>query len=1069
MTKRLFLALTVFGLFLPGLAFGSSTAIERFLSNLSAENAAVFRPFAENVIYPVVGDKIRYIRVTPKPGVANTFLLQVTVQSRLVAVYDIEFTAKPTTMLGLPEVSILRGPVAVSRLEVTPELSPTMKIVVQGQFRSMVRADGILHPHFPDLDGRILLSGPQLTALRNLLSLRQAQLADTHRTGPVLVGLVMPVAMGKTEVAVRYLAEIDKQTQTSHQIIIIVESTDQLDDMRKRFQSRFQIPNSEILSLYGDGASTSYNLKARLVLATRTTFFNRQSELFAAGLASGPTALLIDEAQHTGLRGGEFDQILAEFDRRLKTTDQIFKMTATFWHESGSQLIQQLRGQVYGAFLNDVEQSQLRAGIDLPELSRRALFRAIASGYLSPLNSYKLVNYLDLESGVSMDDILKRSGLQKAEPGASLERQQQILGREAGIHMPLIKHLAHTIRESFIRGKLAEGATGKASITVFDRGVIFAPSQAHANFYAGLLNLEFGRQIEFRAYHSGSGVSEGTLDWFRDENVHNDRERAIELQKHKYLIVVNKLNEGIDIAKINALYILRNAFVYRNVLQMMGRGERVYPFKPDLRVVDYAGSLEVLFQEFPVDQFPMAFVRRKQTQARDQQSGVTVDGAAVDLTKFSSRERLFLHQLATVVERHEAPLPEPPPAAPPPPPAAPEAPATILSVQARSAPTSFLDQPADPIDWRRLQLGRPPTAPEALVTDPKWIAHFSTYLDDYNDPYSGEAIGSTPEDLATFKTLDSWLSIARAFSLDQEVAGALRRGLNWYFRSSSNLQVLKTKELGTFIFELFRFVPKKSYQDFDIAILKSARSPVFFSDHGTLFQALEVRHDLGLRTMAELYDFTNYLIQTYGLNAENANALTRVVSLRPKLHSGHGVVADWIYLQALLYGASQLKLRQYSLWSGARAKRRVTMITQAWHITNEWFKLRGFIAPNEVAFGDAHGDPVIPLAFSGMSARTLNTLGDHLGATFGQFLRANQTDKELMRTPNFGRVCLTEVHAYFAGIGKFGLEPVDDQEIRTWLTNVALHLIQKEAGSENDDCEKPLRPQYSASEAAAHS
>lgn len=1030
-------------------------AIARVLDGLSAENQALIRPFAEDVILPVVGDKIRYISVTPKPGHPQSFLMRVSIQNRTLAVYEISFKANPTPMLGLPEVSILRGPVATSSLELPMEYTAAMKAVVQGQFRSMIRADGLLHPHFPDLNGRIQLSPPQIAAVRNLWAMRVAQLADPKREGPILLGLVMPVAMGKTEVAIRYFLEVEKATQKKLQIIIIAQNTDQLDDLRKRFQARFQLDSREILTLYGTGASAAYNPKARLVLATRTTFHARKSELFKAGLASGPSALLIDEAHHTGLRDGEFDQILTDFEGRLKSTDDIFKMTATFWHENDSQIVRQLKGQVYGAFLTEREQAELRAARGLPELSRRALFRAIASGYLSPIHSYRLVNYLDSESGVNLESILKRSGLQKPEENLEQNAQTKILEREVTIHLPLVRHIARSIRESFLRGKLAAGSTGLGPITVFDRGIIFAPTQAHANFYAGLLNRQFNGQVEFRPYHSGAGVNASSLDWFRDENAHSERERLVETQKHKYLVVVNKLNEAIDIAKINTLYVLRNAYVYRNILQMLGRGERVFPFKPDLRVVDYGGSLEVLFQEFPVDQFPMAFIRKPKDTPVAQRSGVVIDGHTVDLTKFTQQQLMFLHQLsahvgsdasdlAAVTAEIESSDPIVPPVAPsrrdPPP------------LQVPFSAPQFHEMPASRINFavvERHGAYKGTADPESVYAQ---TAAFAAHLAEFDEPYAGQKIGVTPEDRAVLKTLDYLLSIARQFSLRSEYAESLESGIRWYFANPENLTELKTKDLPRLIWVLTSMDSNLFGEGFETILLGTASRKEWggTSDRNSF----EIDHKLAVHTAPDLYDLTHHLINGLKLKPEQGNALIRVVFLRAKMHQGSGVFADWKYLQSLVFAAAVMRSRHNMSYSD-RENRWTSITIMIWKLVNEWFRTKGLITEDQVAFGDEHGDPVIPMEFGEFSVRVMSCMRNDGITTMGHFLRANMTERQLLRIPNFGRKSLNELREVFSGIAQFG-EPIESGKISAWLTDYLKKLTDRGVVDEPDACKEAL-------------
>ncbi len=140
--------------------------------------------------------------------------------------------------------------------------------------------------------------------------------------------------------------------------------------------------------------------------------------------------------------------------------------------------------------------------------------------------------------------------------------------------------------------------------------IVFCRNLAHASRIAQLL----GDSAE--EYHSGltKAVARDVLPRFRNGTT-------------RYLVVVNKANEGVDVPDAEAVVFLRTTESRTVFLQQLGRSLRKHPGKRKTLVLDFVGSIErmIMLRELirTVEEFS-----GKQQKKRSRKASVSVTGEA---------------------------------------------------------------------------------------------------------------------------------------------------------------------------------------------------------------------------------------------------------------------------------------------------------------------------------------------------------------------------------------------------------------------------------------------------------
>jgi len=529
-----------------------------------------------------------------------------------------------------------------------------------GLIRSLFRADMTLHPLFknpllPPEEQIKRLTGPQLQAFSGDEESAQKGLIkmyQEHRQGgqvhPMQALLMYPTGIGKSILAIKYLEFVSAlHNGQKPTVVFLVENKIILADMVQKLQEQF--PGAKIATLFGRTTRMDIDPDTQFILATRSTGFKRQDEIFDfLDSKTGPKVIYRDEAQHTGKVGGQFNQMLVEIMNRFSSDTQVIDMTATPWHIDALDLIKQYQGRVATSFVTADEYQKLIMGQQVDRIARLQLVRAILDGWLSPLDSLTFITH-DSEQADGQtfrnrllreqQEMLDRLGLDFQDDtlvklSDLSEEDVAFLKREIRkVHKPIVEELYRDLKAQILRDR-------SDKVAEYDRGIVFVPSIFHAEAYQMLLTEMAGQNMEFRVVHSKQSrtqradLVEENIDWFNS---------TTNPYKHRYLISVDMLREGVDMPSVNRLVSATTSDSIKVLLQIFGRATRLSLLKSGIRLTDFGGSYLKFFQEIPGSLlkalFPIyddALVDNSQFMsfARDkdkQKSGLVYDGEAIDV------------------------------------------------------------------------------------------------------------------------------------------------------------------------------------------------------------------------------------------------------------------------------------------------------------------------------------------------------------------------------------------------------------------------------------------------------
>jgi len=569
-------------------------------SALAAASPA--QDFARNYITPLLKGREPYYLLQYRD---NSLVLTSRVSAKVLGQYTITFEPGAVAPTSAPPLTlnpaILAG-VRVIQMTANVTLSPNYSGDGQALVRSLLRSDFLLHPMMTP-PGQ-----PQSTAPLQKDVIRQLQEyvkeADANNTGAR--GLViLPPGIGKTVITGEFLDELSKQ-KSDYKIFFIVQNREILDQAASSLQRQLRIPPAKVRRVYGESSREPlFENGAKLITTTRTTFYrNLESFFIERERFKGPVYYVIDEAHHAGKVDGEFDEILKKIDLYLNRGDVLLGLTATPWHTDSDLIERIFHNHVATAFLSDEEKQQFLDQRKLIYMSRLMLFRAMAQGYLSPIQRYRQVRYLEGDVPVLARDFL--DDWEKKFENLSTEERYELIQKEIKIHRPLVKKMIQEIVSVMRRD-----ANGK--LLTFNRGIIFVPSIAHADVYSFLINqMSPGgdQKIEARAFHSGmkSDLRDQTMDWFRDEEKTESTQKRVSVQDqvklpvHKYLVAIRTIGEGYDEPRTNHIILAKpyseeDMVGMRELLQNIGRASRLAYAKPDFSVSDFTGDMRRLIFE----------------------------------------------------------------------------------------------------------------------------------------------------------------------------------------------------------------------------------------------------------------------------------------------------------------------------------------------------------------------------------------------------------------------------------------------------------------------------------------
>ncbi len=521
------------------------------------------------VVFPVVveGQRSEFVRRT---NLENGVKIESHWNNETIGTYIFEATSDPllaTPGEGLPEIEIKDGKIFCRVVLYVGEANQSLERM-QGIVRSAFRADPFLHPHrrptgWGDYS---ILSNPQNKAVAALLDMED----KTRWAASPMRGLLMSVGMGKTVTSAHYVNELGKMMKERRargwrkppRVLFVVENGMILDDAVPVYSGKLGYQN--IARIYDNQHEGKIDPNVEMIAITRSSYAARMREIHDLMNAdsSQPWAIVIDEAHHTGTYQGQFEKILEDLENVIAPNHRVLKLSASLHHRDRNLITRYLKGNVYGAMLNDAEQVILRRGEQLPDLCRIQLFRGMHLGYLSPIFELNLIT--ELSDGTNVRSLLSDFEVVNNE-------------RIVKLYPKLVKDLA-------------DGLLNDRKPEIVDRGIVFVPMRAMADGYAPKLQKALGNNSEVRPFHGGADVEADTLDWYNNAGKYdNDGERA----KHKYLIVVDILREGVNLPATNIAVLWRTyagtANSFALLLQNIGRADRIDAFKPYFRIYDYTG------------------------------------------------------------------------------------------------------------------------------------------------------------------------------------------------------------------------------------------------------------------------------------------------------------------------------------------------------------------------------------------------------------------------------------------------------------------------------------------------
>lgn len=532
--------------------------------------------FIETVLRPILEESGRehLVRIALDDNNPRKVILKTASGIYSITLDNDESHAYPS--VGMPHIAKIEGTLR-SSIVVSPSTVDENQKRVRAIIRSMFRADPEAHVHLRPTTARVptRLSWPQRAAIDAALSF------ETHADENGLrLGLVMPVGLGKTVTAAHYIREVSARNPSwkkKPKVLFIVENRAILDGAVASFQRDLEINESQTARIYGvqieddevrRSSASQLNEGHKMVAITRSGLTTQLAEInrFMESDPEQPWVVVFDEAHHTGNDGGQFDAILESLHHRMHAKNRALFLSATFWHTDQTIITDVLDGHVHGSFLDDEEQDELQNGLGTEKLCIEQMYRAMQEGYLSPIYGIQIITQV---GGRPTAELLSMT-LQVGD-------QQNIL-----IHRSLIEDMARRILANRVEGQP-------------DRMLIVAPSRAHADFYAA----ELAKLLDtpaVRAIHRGKNVRQDGIAWL-DDSLENETEA--ERQGHKYGVVVDMFNEGVDVRGINAIMIARPYDLHtsggiRSMIQIAGRGTRVAENKSDLRLIDYSGSTAIL-------------------------------------------------------------------------------------------------------------------------------------------------------------------------------------------------------------------------------------------------------------------------------------------------------------------------------------------------------------------------------------------------------------------------------------------------------------------------------------------
>jgi len=588
-----------------------ATLVALFCSTAFAEGPAT--QFARQYLEPLLKSREgRYqLQVNGNKIVLQSGAKFQSVGFQALGKYEFDFsdavTEIPSGAPALFKERVLFQGIPGLRLSGTVHLPLNPQGDVPSLLRRLFRADPILTPMTLRPGQRAELSEPQQDILRQLIKYRRNALDIGVATRAMVIG---PTGIGKTIIAGEFAREIINEDPTKpYTIYFVVQNLEILTDARKKFNDMFNFKPHE--SRYGSGKGNFVAPgEAKFVTISRSSLMDNLQELTEKRRKfKGNVIYFFDEAHHLGKMDGEFDKIVHAIGSGAGPQDIMVGLSPTPWHTENDVFRKDFHDHVATTFLDEQEQDDLLHSRKLMEMSRRLMFRAMDKGYLSPIHSYKQIDYIQGEN----EKIWARSFLNDWEiklKETPEPDQMETLKKDIIAHLPLVRKMMAEILATEQR----DPKDGKP--LTWNRGLIFVPTIAHAEIYSFLLNMiaqDTHKPVFAKAYHSELGQSkrQNVMSWFQDEDAKSgswdetssSQKQSTNKNIHKYLFVIRTVSEGFDYPNLNHLILAKpygegDEAGVRELIQNLGRALRLAYGKDKIFLTDFTGDMRRLIFKY---------------------------------------------------------------------------------------------------------------------------------------------------------------------------------------------------------------------------------------------------------------------------------------------------------------------------------------------------------------------------------------------------------------------------------------------------------------------------------------
>lgn len=490
--------------------------------------------------------------------------------------------------------------------------------LLQGLARSAFIGDKAIQPHIVKNE-KTKVRYPSLVQRENLDLLTEELIKSSKDdlsltpgtkglpTRPIRVATQTPGGGGKTFMAARFLKQHAKFTAADGSIrnyipeviFVIVNDRGILKDAVKAYGPEFDLHENEqqndIARFYGgtkiNPAVLNQKIPERLkgkklVLITRRALFTRLDD-FMDWAKDNKVAFVIDEAHHVNEGTQEFPAIVAAINalpQDPNDPNHLMLMISATMHNNGNLITDPQTlgyrdpafagtGKIVGPYMEErldlppeqrpPDLAQLQRGENVPGIAIYQYNQAVIHGYAKPSREIQVITPENRDRERTLATVVKSPSTDKDEVHINWDNLRDMWSRMKGSRR----------KYEFHRGLI------KVDRTIIADAVKVALETLHQE------DIEAGENDDamFMSLHSSAGDEDDLLEKIRDTQA----------QQHRYLIVVDMANEGIDIPSLNLVVIYANVGDteggLRLVYQIVVRAGRPSELSTSNTILDWSG------------------------------------------------------------------------------------------------------------------------------------------------------------------------------------------------------------------------------------------------------------------------------------------------------------------------------------------------------------------------------------------------------------------------------------------------------------------------------------------------